>query len=107
MKNITLAHATHRKTRGIFQITQCTSYSGAQGQDCDTSAFHIGGVLLSDHGGTTSATEAGDLQCSAAAGGCDGVAVEGMEVVGSGGEVVGGYACENVVQPVGFVCDGE
>lgn len=107
MKNITLAHTTHRKTRGIFQITQCTSYSGAEGQDCDTSAFHIGDVLLSEHGGTTSATEAGDLQCSAAAGGCDGVAVEGMEVVGSGGEAVGGYACENVVEPVGFVCDGE
>ncbi|KAB2572844.1 Glycoside hydrolase family 28 [Lasiodiplodia theobromae] len=110
MRNITMESVTHVRTRGLFQITQCTSYNDESG-DCDTSRFHIGpGITFRNHTGTTTATEAADLQCSADADGCDGVEISGIDVtiVGSNGTVVDGYECSNVVEPtVGFVCDGE
>ncbi|KAL1633059.1 hypothetical protein SLS56_003130 [Neofusicoccum ribis] len=97
---------THVRTRGLFQITQCNSYIGATG-GCDTSLFHVSDLRWRGHRGSTQATEAAELQCSAAAGGCDGIEIAGIDVVREDdGTVVGGYNCSNVVGPtIGFVCD--
>ncbi|OMP84757.1 Alpha-L-rhamnosidase rgxB [Diplodia seriata] len=109
MRNITMESVTHVRTRGLFQITQCTSYNDESG-DCDSSLFHVGpAIAFRNHTGTTTATEAADLQCSADAGGCDGVDISDIDVVivDINGTVVSGYECSNVLEPTGFVCDDD
>ncbi|KAL1647942.1 hypothetical protein SLS58_002266 [Diplodia intermedia] len=86
-----------------------TRYNDESG-DCDSSLFHVGpDIAFRNHTGTTTATEAADLQCSADAGGCDGVEIGGIDVVvvDTDGTVVGGYECSNVLEPTGFVCDDD
>lgn len=101
-----MQNVTHTSTRGLFSITQCTSFNDESGE-CDTSTLRISDLHLRDHHSSTRATEVAELQCSEAAGGCSGVGIAGVDVlVGKTGEVVGGYNCSGVVEPtVGFSCD--
>lgn len=103
-KNINLHSVKTSEMRGIFQITQCTSFEGAT-NDCDTSQFQISELHYGDIMGTTTTNEVADLQCSKAAP-CSGIEIENVTLDVLGGGVADGFVCSNVRDPEGFRCAG-
>lgn len=106
IRNITLTDLHLTSIRGSpFSISQCTSYSGAAG-DCDSSTFKISDVTFENVQGTAATDVVAVMQCSAAAGGCDGIEIENV-VVEDDGVVADQFLCSNVEGPVGFECTGD
>lgn len=89
-------------SRGVIQITQCTSFSGQTG-DCDTSKFQISGLHVTNMKGTTASTQIASLQCSGAAP-CHDIEISGMNLKDANGTTANKYTCSNVVNPIGFKC---
>lgn len=64
-----------------FYITQCTSFSGFSGQQCETSLFKIKDILWTNITGTSvSSSRLGYLDCSDAAGGCSNITLTNVDV---------------------------
>jgi hypothetical protein len=89
--------------RGVFQITQCTSFQGATG-GCDTSEFQISDLHYGNMMGTTTTSEIASLQCSGAVP-CPGIDISNvtLRIVGSS-TIADEFDCSNVVDPIGFSC---
>lgn len=106
IRNITLTSFNLTGARSSpLSISQCTSYSGGGG-DCDTSQFKISDVSLTGISGSVETDVVANMQCSAAADGCEGIVIDGVAVEYDG-EVANEYLCSNVEQPVGFECTGD
>jgi galacturan 1,4-alpha-galacturonidase len=103
--NVTLSDFTLHDATGVFAITQCTSYNGAQG-NCDTSRFNLRGFRLERWAGTAVSDVVGSMQCSAASP-CTGIEIEGIDIVDTVNNTAPSqYLCDSVVDPVGFNCTG-
>ena len=105
IKNITFNNWTLHDAELALDITQCVNFEGGTG-DCDTSLFQISDLHWHDIRGTQKRQEATDFQCSAAAP-CHGLNVTNIDMIMSDtGAPATGHVCSNVIDPVGFVCDG-
>ena len=91
--------------RGVFDITQCTSFSGSTG-NCNTSNLAISDLNFRNISSTVVAgvIRLGTFDCSGAAP-CHNIATSDINVktVGNGGEVQG-YSCTAVEGTLGFSC---
>lgn len=88
-----------------FYITQCTSFSGYGGQQCETSQFKIEDILWTNIRGTSDSSERlGYLDCSEAAGGCSNITLTNVDVRNvNSGNVLAGWRCGDVNESTG-VC---
>ncbi|KAH9831047.1 glycoside hydrolase family 28 protein [Teratosphaeria destructans] len=114
MKNITIRDVYLDDARAEpFSISQCTSYSGAKNRSCETSQFKISDITVANVRGTVKSDVVAVMQCSAAAGGCDDIAIEDVVVENTNRTAHAScpnawqYQCDNVNHPVGFSCTGE
>lgn len=105
IKNITFSNWTLHDAEIALDITQCVNFEGGTG-DCDTSLFQISDLYWHDIRGTQKRQKVTDFQCSAAAP-CYGLHVTNlnMTVIDTGTPAIG-HQCSNVMNPIGFVCDG-
>lgn len=79
-----------------LSISQCTTYSGAAG-DCDSSEFQIRDVTVRGLSGSIGSSEAANIQCAAASGGCGPIELDDLDVAGD-------FICSNVDDAIGFDC---
>ncbi|KUJ21632.1 glycoside hydrolase family 28 protein [Mollisia scopiformis] len=103
-RNVTFTnfHMRNSTKKGVFYITQCTTFSGVAG-DCNSSLFNVRDVRFENATGLVGTDYVADLQCSAASPG-EGIEIKGVDLRDEDDEVVGMYECENVVDTVGFSC---
>ncbi|KAL4884225.1 exopolygalacturonase B [Aspergillus karnatakaensis] len=97
--------ATNIRETPIF-FTQCITYNGVTG-NCSSSPFKISDFTATNYRGTSQSSYIGRLQCSRAAGGCDGIRIEDIELLNTAVEPpiqASRWSCSNVVEPVGFAC---
>jgi galacturan 1,4-alpha-galacturonidase len=91
--------------RGVFDIIQCTSFSGYTG-NCNTSTLAISDLDFGNIQGTVVAgvTRLGTFDCSGAVP-CHNITISGVnvEMVGNGSQVQG-YSCTAVEGTTGFSC---
>lgn len=88
----------------VFDITQCTSYNGIQG-NCTNSAFQIEDITVRSVKGTTTTSTVASLQCSAVKP-CTNITLTDISVQESNGTEASQYLCQNVVDNKGFSCTG-
>lgn len=87
---------------------QCENYSGFSGKDCNSSKFKFSDIAFKGVKGTMvkGVTNAGSLQCSSAAGGCNNVTVSDFAVTNyQSPTVLTAWHCENVYDTHGFTCN--
>lgn len=87
-----------------LSITQCTSFSGHSGENCDTSQFKIKGIAWKNFTGTSAGSYIGKFDCSSGAGGCTNITIENMQLKSSAGDVLTRYTCDHVYNTTGFTC---
>ncbi|PHH80216.1 hypothetical protein CDD80_2417 [Ophiocordyceps camponoti-rufipedis] len=89
-----------------FFAWQCENYSGHAGEDCNSSTVKIRNMHFGDVQGTVvnGVSDVGSLQCSAAAGGCEGISAGDFNVRTEDGRRLLSWHCENVRNPTGFTC---
>lgn len=91
-----------------FFMWQCENYEGHLGEDCQSSKFKLKDATARNvHGYTQSGVQqAGWLQCSIAAGGCDDITLVDFNLTrGANGPPLTTYHCENVNGAHGFTCN--
>lgn len=95
-----------------FTITQCTAFGGTTRGDCDTSTFKISDISVTNIKGFVNSNTVAIMQCSAAAGGCEGIEIDNVtltNIASSANDTYPDayrYLCSNVEEPVGFECTG-
>jgi galacturan 1,4-alpha-galacturonidase len=89
-----------------FTISQCTTYSGTEG-NCTSSKFEIYDISFKSIQGTTEGTtDVASFQCSAVKP-CTNLVITDVDlVVASNGTNVNQYLCGNVENPEGWNCTG-
>ena len=104
LTSLALTNATMVATRGVFQITQCISFSGHTG-DCDTSKFQVSDLHYSNLTGTVRTDVVADFRCSAAAP-CENITLSNLNLTKrASGKPPELYRCRNVKSPQGFECN--
>ncbi|KYK57133.1 hypothetical protein DCS_04140 [Drechmeria coniospora] len=95
-----------RLRRQPFFAWQCENYSGFAGKDCHSSKFKMDELVWRNVRGTVddAVNEVGWFQCSAAAGGCNGITVAKINFRKVNGTPLDRWHCENVHGNHGFQC---
>ncbi|KAF7198248.1 Alpha-L-rhamnosidase rgxB [Pseudocercospora fuligena] len=113
IRNITMTNFTMDRGRTYpFSITQCTAFGGTTPGDCDSSEFKVEDITLSNVHGSVNSSTVAVMQCSEAAGGCDGIKIEDVVVENLSSSANATmpnaykYLCSNVESPASFECTG-
>ncbi|KAG5977287.1 hypothetical protein E4U55_006901 [Claviceps digitariae] len=86
---------------------QCENYSGWAGKDCNSSKYKFNEIAWRRVSGTVDegVQNLGWFQCSAAAGGCDDIEVQDIDITYDGSDKkLDSWHCENVHGNKGFKC---